>query len=111
MLGMSRRTLFECRSADSAVSDTSWAKLEAAELRARSEVSTPQNAQSSADPKESAVRESAHAVRGDPAVDGRDQAQAGARADADCRDREITIAFGKIREGLDLLEKWMKKGN
>ena len=34
ILGISRRTLFECRSADSAVSGKTWAKLEAAERAA-----------------------------------------------------------------------------
>jgi hypothetical protein len=65
-MGMARRTFFECRSADSAVSEKSWLKLDAAEKRFSKKPVGPGNAVSYGDPKESGIGESAHMMREEP---------------------------------------------
>lgn len=66
ILQLSRRTLFECRSADSAVSPKSWAKLEAAEERANRKSKSAENATSYRYPKEPGIGKSTNIVREDP---------------------------------------------
>lgn len=66
ILHLSRRTLFECRSADSSVSAKSWAKLEAAEERASRKVKSAENAASYRYPKELGIGKSTNAAREDP---------------------------------------------
>lgn len=64
VLGMGRRTLFDCRKDDKNVTDKSWAKLEHAEHRAGMQSATKcETAESSAKVKESDVGESAHVLR------------------------------------------------
>jgi hypothetical protein len=58
IIGISRRTLFECRSADSAVSNKTWSKLAAAE---RDAGISNEPAESSTSPKEVGVVKATHA--------------------------------------------------
>ena len=95
MLGISRRTLFECRSADSKVTGKTWAKLEKAEAAA-------ENAESSTSPKQADVGETAHSLYAESSVVREEPLTYGAKVDP------VSAAFAKIREGLDLLEQLMK---
>lgn len=69
VIGIGRRTLFECRSADSAVSQKSWAKLEAAEQAAGISCLEPPFADSSRKVKESEEEDSGK-IREDPVAYG-----------------------------------------
>ncbi len=102
-MDIGRRTLFECRSADSAVSSKSWAKLDEAESKAdAAERREEGNAESYAKPKESGIGESAHVLREESPIYG-------ARNPLS-REEAVRLAFRQIRAGLDLLENIMMKG-
>jgi hypothetical protein len=79
IIGISRRTLFECRSAESAVSGKTLAKLEAAEARAVEKRPEAKLAESSANPKDISVGESTHPAYDEPCVMRDDVAVYGAR--------------------------------
>jgi hypothetical protein len=68
IIGISRRTLFECRSADSAVSEKTWRKLEAAEAAAGITPPSDVPVQSSTYPKDPGIGESANVMRDDTPI-------------------------------------------
>jgi DNA-binding Xre family transcriptional regulator len=65
IIGISRRTLFECRSAESAVSGKTLAKLDAAEARARADPALAEFVKPYAKAKDEELGESAHVLRDD----------------------------------------------
>ena len=101
ILGISKAMVFAYRSGKSRITGKVWRKLMDAEHAAGIDGAPPaENAESSTDPKESGIGDSAH----EESVMLREDAQP-YRAQVN----PVAEAFTKIRDGLDLLEQLMKE--